>query len=84
MSTPVTIKGIRFDAVNLTRDDDGRTKVTATYALISSLDKVLARQSVGGYDGMKLQPSAATEKAFADAIALYRADVCALLGLDPS
>ena len=84
MSTPITIKGVRFETVNLSRNEDGRTTITSTYALISSLDKVLARQDVGGYNGMKVQPSATTEKAFADAIALYRADVCSVLGLDPS
>ena len=53
----------------------------ASYSLISSADKVLAKQTLGGYGGIALEPSAPTKKAFDDFAALYLADVNAVLGL---
>lgn len=79
----IAIKGIRIESLTITRADDGKAdEITAQYALISTADKVLAKQSVGGYDGVKLQPSPATVKAFADALAAYKADLNIILGLE--
>jgi len=79
----IAIKGIRIESLTITRADDGKAdEITAEYALISTADKVLAKQSVGGYAGVKLQPSPATVKAFADALAAYKADLNIILGLE--
>ncbi len=82
MSTPITLKGIRVDTLTVSRDADGRDQISAKYSLVSSLDKVLAQQDVGGYNGLKVQPSATTLKLFADAIAAYKADINMVLGLE--
>lgn len=82
MSTPITIKGIRIEVLNITRDSEGRDVITSTYALISSADKVLAKQEVGGYNGLKVQPSASTLKLFGEAIAAYKADINTVIGLE--
>ncbi len=80
----ITIKGIRIDALTIARKENGDEEITASYVLLSSTDKVLAKQEVGGYNGLKVQPSASTVKAFNDAITAYKADVNMVLGLDAS
>ncbi len=81
MSNPITIKGIRIESLSIARDSDGRDQITAAYSLLSSLDRVLAKQEVNGYNGVKIQPSPATLKAFGDAITAYRNDICLTIGL---
>lgn len=79
---PIFIQGIRIDSLKIDRDETtGEDKIEAAYALVSSTGRVLAKQSVGGYNGIKLQPSPATLKAFAAAIAAYKNDVNVTLGL---
>ncbi len=80
-ATPITIKGIKLGDTHLTRDAEGLLAVSFSYQLISSLDKVLAKQEIGGYNGVKIQPSATTIAAFEAAIAAYTADVNGVLGL---
>lgn len=78
----VTVKGIRLENFAITRDDStGNHELnSAEYSLISSADKVLAKQTIGGYNGMKLQPSAKTTKLLSDFVDSYKADVDAALG----
>jgi len=77
----VTIRGIRIKNISLTPHEEG-DKMSCTYQLISSADKVLAEQSVGGYNGLKLTPSPVTQKALDEFLKLYRNDIQILLGLD--
>jgi hypothetical protein len=78
----ITIKGIKIESVILGRDENGAYKVSSSeYSLISSKDTVLAKQTVGGYGGMVLEPSPATKKALETFISGYIGDVTALLGL---
>ena len=80
---PVTIKGIRLNDMQLKRQDDGSHRLeVASYSLISSVDKVLADQTIGGYNGMKLEPSPGTVKALSEFLKLYKADVVTALGLE--
>ena len=81
---PITIKGIRIESVTITRDDDKQKVAAAEYSLISSADKVLAKQTIGGYSGMAIEPSPATVKALECFMISYRADVLAATGLDGS
>lgn len=80
----ITIKTARVDSVQLIIDtEEGGFRISeAAYSLISSADKVLARQSVGGYHGIKLEPSPATKKLLDEFMAAYVADVRAALGLE--
>jgi hypothetical protein len=80
----IGIKGIRVESLSLRRKDDGGVEVTASYALISSADRVLAKQSVGGYGGndMQIVPSPATMKAIDALMLAYRTDVQMVLGID--
>ncbi len=79
----ITIKGIRLESISLKRNEDGGNKIeTAEYSLISSVDKVLAKQTVGGYGGMVLEPSRGTVAALDAFITAYRADVVGTLGLE--
>lgn len=78
----ITIRGIRIKTLNITpQPDPGDEKITGTYQLISSADKVLAEQSLGGYNGMKLTPSPATQKALDTFMSAWKADIETLLGL---
>jgi hypothetical protein len=79
----VYIKGIRVDSVSIERNESGQEFVKeAKYSLISSIDKVLATQLVGGYQGRSLTLSLETIKALENFMALYKADVTNTLGLD--
>ena len=79
---PITIQGIRIESLKIERSEPtGEDIITASYSLISSTGRVLAKQSIGDYSGMKLQPSASTLKAFGAAIAAYKNDVNSDLGL---
>lgn len=81
----VTIKGIRIESLSLQRDtEEGGVKLaSATYSLISSVDTVLAKQAIGGYNSdIKLEPSADTLKALRDFTRLYQQDVTRTLGLE--
>lgn len=80
----ITIKGIRIETVSLEHNkEDGGYKISSSqYSLISSLDKVLAKQPIGGYGGISLEPSPATLKALSDFISSYQSDVKMVLGLE--
>lgn len=80
----ITIKGIRIEDISITRDaEQGGFKIgSATYSLLSSADKVLAKQSIGGYGAITLEPSPATVKALQDFSESYRRDVVTTLGLE--
>lgn len=81
---PITISGIRVDAINVKPDTErGGYKIeTAEYSLMSSAGKALAKQTIGGYGGMVLAPSPDTEKALTAFADSYAKDVQALLGLE--
>lgn len=78
---PITIKGIRLDDVTIKREGD-ELKVTTEYALISSTDKVLANQNVGGYQGLKLEPSPAMLKSLEAFIQSYKKDIEITIGIE--
>lgn len=79
----ITIRGIRIKTLTITPSpDEGDDKVSATYQLISSADKVLAEQTIGGYNGMKVGLSPASCKALDDFVKSYRSDINMTLGLE--
>jgi len=80
---PITIKGIRIESLSIktTGAEQGEGPITSEYSLISSDDKVLAKQSIGGYGGMKVQPSADTVGALNAFIKMYKRDINTVLGL---
>ncbi len=79
----ITIKGIKLNSFQIVRvEESGDYKIgTAEYSLISSADKVLAKQTIGGYGGLVMEPSMPTKAALDKFIALYVAEVNATLGL---
>lgn len=77
----IGIKGIRVESLDI-KFDDGNATITSQYALISTADKVLAKQSVGGYGGMDIKPSASTIGKLNGFLSAYRADLTTVLGLD--
>jgi hypothetical protein len=79
---PITIKGIRVDSLTIEKKEDGSEVTTAQYSLISSEDRVLAKQAIGGYNGMTIAPSPDTTKALVAFMRSYSSDVEKLLGLD--
>ena len=77
----ITIKGVRIDAVTLERDTDGEIKVSGSYALLSSDDRVLAKQGINGYNNVKVEWSRETLAALSNFVARVKEDVNATLGL---
>ena len=79
----ITIKGIKLQNVNISRNEEagGYKIASAEYALISSADKVLAKQTIGAY-AMTLEPSSLTVKAFDAFMASYADDITKTLGLE--
>ena len=79
----ITIKGVRVDDIHIEPDlEGGGYKIkTAQYSLISSVDKVLAKQTIGGYNSLTLEPSPETKKALAAFTKSYTNDVQGVLGL---
>lgn len=78
---PITLKGARVDYFSVERKD-GKYEISARYELISSEDKVLAKQSIGGYNSMTIEPSVATEQALQAFLKSYNTDIGKTLGLD--
>lgn len=79
---PITIQGIRLTHLAVETTKEGKDKFNAHYELISSSGKVLAKQSVGGYNGMELNTSPATLAALDAFVQSYTKDLHQLLGLD--
>ncbi len=77
----IGIKGIRLNSVDFKREGDKDT-ITAEYSLMSTTDKVLAKQSIGGYGGMEMKPSADTIKALETFLSAYKRDIQSVLGLE--
>ncbi len=79
------IKGIRLHNVWVGVDDDGKEKVTATYQLVTTEDKVIGSKeslSTGkGYNENTFMPAPETVAALKQAVALYKRDVELSLGL---
>jgi hypothetical protein len=80
---PITISGIRVNDVHIEPDAEhgGYRIKTSEYSLIGSTGKVLAKQTLGGYQGMTLEPSPATKAALDAFMKSYVGDVQSLLGL---
>ncbi len=79
----ITIEGIRVNDVHIEPNPEqgGYRIKTAEYSLISSTGKVLAKQTIGGYNGLVLEPSPQTKKALEAFTNSYVSDVQAILGL---
>lgn len=80
----LAIKGIRLESIHVTADkDEGGYKLSsAEYALISAADKVLAKQSIGGYNDVKIEASPATVQAMNAFVKSYLSDINITLGFD--
>ena len=79
----VTIKGIQVNDVHVEPDlqAGGYRIKSAEYSLIGSTGKVLAKQVIGGYQGMTSEPSTQTKIALDAFAQSYIKDVQSLLGL---
>ena len=77
----ISIRGIRVSNLSMQRDDKGENNITGDYELISSGDKVLAKQGFNGYNEIKLTFSAETLKSYNAFINGVKADLEGMLGL---
>lgn len=82
---PLTISGIKLHDVWVGLDDEGKEKVTAHYQLLTTDGRAIgAKESLSsgkGYNENTFIPNADTIKALKDAVALYKRDVEASIGL---
>jgi hypothetical protein len=81
---PITLKGIRLESLDIQRSKDtGQMMMNSSvYSLISSADKVLANQTVGGYGGMTVSASPETLSLLEKFMASYKRDITTVLGLE--
>lgn len=77
----VGIRGIRLESLSVGKDGDS-FKVSGQYALISTVDKVLAKQTFNQYGGMDIPASPATVRAMEDLRSSLEADISAHIGLE--
>lgn len=80
----ITIKGIRLESLDIeySAETGAHNLKGAAYSLISSADRVLARQNLGGYNDMKIAPSSNTLTLLNEFVSSYKKDVTAALGLE--
>ena len=81
---PITLKGIRLESLHVQRSKESGEMILheSSYALISSTDKVLANQSVGGYGGLVVSASPQTLSLLEKFITGYKQDITKVLGLE--
>lgn len=80
----ITIKGVRITSITVSRTEEGSDRVSCNYELISSADKVLAKQSlssISSYNESVFVPPSDTLKQLSDAVEKYKRDVESHLGL---
>lgn len=79
----ITIKGVRVESLTMTRGDEGSIKISGDYSLISSADKVIARQTFGdGYKSVVVSPTGDTIKKMDDFIRSFKTDLNQTLGME--
>ena len=78
----IAIRGIRIKNLSMVREDNGADKITGDYELISTADKVLAKQGFNGYSEINVSFSAETLKAYNSFINGVKDDVSNVLGLN--
>ena len=79
---PITLKGARVEYFAVERGADDEYKISARYELISSEGRVLAKQSLGGYGNMTIEPTTETKIALHAFLKAYNADIGRSIGLD--
>lgn len=77
----ITIKGIRIASLTFNFKEDGKEKCQGEYELVSSEDKVLAKQSFNGYNGMEFKMAADTAKLLNEFHTMFKRDIQDTLGL---
>ncbi len=77
----ITIKGIKLRDITVTRDEEGKIKVTGNYSVLSSTDKVIAKQGFNGYNDIEVSWTAETQRLIESAVAAIKQDVELTLGL---
>jgi hypothetical protein len=77
----ISIRGVRIKNLTMNRDDNGKENITGDYELISSNDKVLAKNGFNGYSELVVPFSSDTLKAYNSFINGVKADVSGVLGL---
>ena len=77
----ISIRGVRIKSLSITRDENGKEDVSGDYELISTADKVLAKQGFNGYNEIKVAFSLETQKALSAFLSGVKSDVQTILGL---
>ena len=77
----IGIQGIRVVDVDISKESNGQEKVTGHYELVSTNDRVLAKQGFNGYSDIKVEPSAETRMALITFLEGLKRDVISVLGL---
>lgn len=76
----ISIQGIRVKSLSIKNGE----KVSGTYELVSTADKVLATQAFNQYGELDVSLSPATQKALDQLLAAIKSDLNIILGLEGS
>ena len=71
----IGIKGLRIDKIDIvTVPDEGDEKVAGSYSIISTKDKVIAKQNFNGFNDIKITMSSGTKEVLGNFIASIKKD----------
>ena len=76
----IGIKGIRIDDVDIVVKEN-EDSLSGHYSIISSTDKVIAKQGFNSYNNIKVDMSQETKKLLIDFLASLKKDVQTMTGL---
>lgn len=76
----IGIKGLRIDDVAITAKESG-DEIQGHYSIISTMDKVIAKQSFNGYNDIKITMSQETQTLLSSFLSSLKKDVETITGL---
>lgn len=76
----IGIKGLRIDDVAITTKESG-DEIQGHYSIISTMDKVIAKQSFNGYNEIKITMSQETQTLLSSFLSSLKKDVETITGL---
>lgn len=79
----IGIKGVRLVKLEIDlMDKTGSHKPSGKYEILSTADRVLAKQDIGGYGGIEIPASVETTRLLNQFVASYNRDISTVCGLD--
>jgi hypothetical protein len=78
----LAIQGIRINSIDIDPTGEGKNRIKGSYSLMSTADKVLAKQAFNGYNDIEVAFSAETVSALNSLLINLKRDVQVTLGIN--